>query len=66
MLIGARLTDDGVKAAATDTMYKMTGVKGTYCRQSNLYIPPSSYHNWEDVIQKNKVLFGQNAEIFRF
>ena len=28
--IGARATDDGVKAAATDVMFKMTGIEGSY------------------------------------
>lgn len=64
--IGARSTDDGVKAAATDTMYKMTDVQGSYCYHSNRYVPPPSYQNWDEVVRTNKILFGQTAEMFIF
>ena len=64
--IGARLTDDGVKAAATDLMYKITGVRGSYCTQSNRYIPPPSYKNWEDVVEDNGLNFGMEAEILEY
>lgn len=50
--LGDRVTDDGVKAAATDTMRAMTGVEGYYCRDSNRYRPPSSYMNWNEVVAR--------------
>jgi len=48
--IGSRSTDDGVKAAATDTMYKITGYQGEYDTRSNKYLPPKDYKNWSDVV----------------
>jgi len=60
---GDRVTDDGVKAAATDTMYKITGIDGTYCEQSNKYLPPEIYSNWQEVVNQNQLAFGQSADI---
>jgi len=51
--IGARCTDDGVKAAATDSMYRLTGVKGKYDKNSNKYQPPEEFDNWGDVIKQS-------------
>lgn len=53
--IGSRTTDDGVKAAATNSMAVITGVNGTYNPQRHEYLPPSEYLNWREVIVKNKV-----------
>ena len=64
--IGARMTDDGVKAAATDAMYKLTGIEGSYCKKTNRYIPPEKYHNWEDVVTQHRLVFGQSAAILTF
>ncbi len=52
---GSRATDDGVKAAATDAMFKMTGVEGAYDASSHCYLPPPEYQNWEDVVQSNRL-----------
>ena len=37
---GARSTDDGVKAAATDSMKHITGIEGAYDNRSFKYLPP--------------------------
>jgi len=52
---GSRVTDDGVKAAATDVMMVMTGIEGKYDASTNKYNPPAEYDNWGEVIRKNKV-----------
>ncbi|QTA86071.1 hypothetical protein [Desulfonema magnum] len=52
---GYRATDDGVKAAATNSMAVMTGVEGKYDISTNQYNPPAEYKNWQQVILKNKV-----------
>lgn len=46
---GARATDDGVKAAATDVMRAMTGVAGSYDPEFHAYHPPSPWSTWEEV-----------------
>jgi hypothetical protein len=51
--VGARATDDGVKAAATSSMVAMTGIEGRYNKGSSTYDPPSPYRNWEDVVRDN-------------
>lgn len=53
--LGARSTDDGVKAAATNLMQVMTGIEGIYNPQINCYCQPVQYENWQDVILKNKI-----------
>ena len=53
--IGSRGTDDGVKAAATDSMAVMTGIEGRYNARTYKYDPPNEYANWEDVILKNSM-----------
>ncbi len=50
---GARFTDDGVKAAATDVMRLLTGHEGIYDRISNRYQPPQGYDNWGHVVSRN-------------
>jgi hypothetical protein len=45
-----RSTDDGVKAAATDSMFKLTGVKGQYNKSSFKYLPPAQNKTWKDVV----------------
>lgn len=50
---GARTTDDGVKAAATDSMFKLTGVRGKYDANQSSYNPPAPYNNWAEVVQEN-------------
>ncbi len=53
--IGARSTDDGVKAAATNVMQVMTGIEGMYNPQLDRYCQPVKYQNWQDVIFKNRI-----------
>jgi hypothetical protein len=48
---GARVTDDGVKAAATDLMRVITGVTGYYDPKAFCYRPPSPYATWEALVQ---------------
>lgn len=52
---GARATDDGVKAAATNVMTAMTGVVGHYVASVNKYQPPEPYRHWEDCVLSNKL-----------
>jgi hypothetical protein len=51
---GSRCTDDGVKAAATDSMAALTGIEGHYDPQRGAYLPPSPYRTWEEVVRQNK------------
>jgi hypothetical protein len=51
----SRATDDGVKAAATDSMFKITGVEGAYNIETNKYTAPKKYKNWEDVVYQNNI-----------
>jgi hypothetical protein len=53
--IDSRATDDGVKAAATSSMYAMTGVEGTYNKKTYSYEPPAPYRNWDEVIVKKQL-----------
>ena len=50
---GSRCTDDGVKAAATDSMFALTGIEGHYDTQRGAYLPPSPFHTWADGVRKN-------------
>lgn len=52
---GSRQTDDGVKAAATSSMFTMTGIEGLYNPRRYCYEPPSQYQNWEAVVVKNRL-----------
>lgn len=47
---GARATDDGVKAAATDVMRVLTGVAGAYDPQRHAYQPPAPYRTWGQLV----------------
>ena len=53
--VGARSTDDGVKAAATDSMFAMTGVRGMYHAGRNTYEPPAPFACWEEVVLRNQL-----------
>lgn len=53
--IGSRATDDGVKAAATDSMRAITGIRGVYNELAHEYQPPAEYRNWEDVVERNDI-----------
>ena len=50
--LGARATDDGVKAAATSSMHILTGVEGHYQADTHAYLPPPGYRNWAEVVRK--------------
>lgn len=52
---GARSTDDGVKAAATNTMMVMTGIEGSYNSNICQYCPPAVYSTWKEAISRNKL-----------
>ena len=53
--VGDRVTDDGVKAAATDTMFAMTGIKGHYSKAQKRYVPPTGFSNWHEVVNQNNI-----------
>jgi hypothetical protein len=53
--INSRATDDGVKAAATSSMYAMTGIEGIYNKKTYSYQPPAPYRNWDEVIVKKQL-----------
>jgi hypothetical protein len=44
----SRMTDDGVSAAATNSMECMTGLRGSY--MGGMYMPPRGYESWDDVV----------------
>lgn len=50
---GSRSTDDGVKAAATDSMAVLTGFQGSYDPQRGAYLPPAPYRTWNEVVRQN-------------
>ena len=54
---GARATDDGVKAAATNAMEVVTGVAGRYSRERNEYLPPEPYATWGELVREMGVMF---------
>jgi hypothetical protein len=53
--VGARSTDDGVKAAATNAIGVMTGIEGKYDALANEYRPPAGYATWKEVVSKNQI-----------
>jgi hypothetical protein len=50
---GSRCTDDGVKAAATDSMSVLTGIEGHYDPHRGAYLPPARYRTWDEVVIQN-------------
>lgn len=61
--IGSRATDDGVKAAATDSMKALTGIGGVYDTYANEYRPPEEYRNWEDAVERNDLQLNMHQGI---
>ena len=63
---GARATDDGVKAAATNSMTVITGVNGQYNARHAAYHPPVAYRNWEEVVRKQHIQLDiqENLSVF--
>ncbi len=59
----SRFTDDGVAAAATNSMQVVTGISGHYTKGA--YKPPHGYSDWEDVAEKNgvKLLVRGNVKV---
>jgi len=62
--LGARMTDDGVKAAATDTMCVMTDIKGHYSKSQKRYIPPPNFTNWNEVVNQNNIALRATNNVF--
>ena len=60
---GDRVTDDGVKAAASSSMHSMTGFSGFYDRRQNRYLPPIGYLNWSDVVVRNKLAMNASGRV---
>lgn len=52
---GSRCTDDGVKAAATNSMSVLTGVSGSYDTARSAYLPPSPFRTWTEVVRHFQV-----------
>jgi hypothetical protein len=53
---GSRLTDDGVKAAATSSMQTISGIEGHYNRHTFTYDPPAPFRHWLQVIRRQHIL----------
>jgi hypothetical protein len=64
--INARMTDDGVKAAATNMMMVMTGIEGRYDPGTYRYLPPAEYADWREVVLKNKLQIEVQNNLFIF
>ena len=66
---GSRATDDGVKAAATNSMAVLTGVEGQYDTGRGKYLPPQPYSNWgavvEDGLRKKRIRLWNSAAVWR-
>jgi hypothetical protein len=52
---GSRFTDDGVKAAASNSMAVITGIEGRYEPDFGMYTPPAPYRVWKDVVEINNL-----------
>jgi hypothetical protein len=52
---GSRCTDDGVKAAATNTMQMITGIPGDYDPFIHQYMPPAPYRTWSEVVNYRRL-----------
>jgi hypothetical protein len=54
---GSRCTDDGVKAAASDSMAKLTGVSGSYSAARTAYLPPAPHATWGQLVREQHMVF---------
>ena len=63
---GHRETDDGVKAAATDSMAILTRTRGAYDPEIHRYQPPIGFRDWKDVILRKgvKLMANDYLDIF--
>lgn len=57
----SRSTDDGVSAAATNSMEVVTGFRGTYA--DGKYNPPKGYDSWEDVVDRNGIRLAAQGNV---
>ncbi|MDI1226705.1 MAG: hypothetical protein PSY14_03350 [bacterium] len=57
----SRFTDDGVAAAATNSMLVVTGISGHYTKGA--YNPPAGYADWEDAALQNNVKLRANGNV---
>lgn len=58
---GSRATDDGVSAAATNSMEIITGISGKY--ENGRYLPPSGKINWLKVVTDNGITLKANGNV---
>jgi len=54
--LGSRVTDDGVKAAATNSMQVITGIEGFYDIDQNCYLPPKNFETWFKVVEHHELV----------
>lgn len=59
----ARFTDDGVSAAATNSMEIITGVQGEY--KPGYYAHPAQYRTWEEAALHNKAALSATPDNIR-
>lgn len=52
---GSRSTDDGVKAAATDSMTVLAQIQGRYDQARTAYLPPTPYDCWQNLVEDKKI-----------
>lgn len=65
--IDSRMTDDGVKSAATNMMFKITNIKGDYDKRYFKYLPPRNFFTWEDVVKHYKLSLNcKNLKVYNF
>lgn len=62
--VGKRSTDDGVKAAASNSMATITGTQGKYNKSLNKYLPPSQYSSWDNLVTKQHLTLDVKGKIF--
>jgi hypothetical protein len=58
--LGSRVTDDGVKAAATNSMQIITGIEGFYDIAENCYLPPRTFDTWFKVVEHHELVLVNN------
>lgn len=57
----SRSTDDGVSAAATNSMEVLTGIRGAYA--DGRYNPPQGYDSWEEVVERNDIRLSAQGNV---
>lgn len=61
----ARMTDDGVKAAATTLMTEMTGLEGRYDSRTFKYMPLNTNESWKAIVIANQLKLKLNLNNLR-